>query len=135
MRIPFGKYKGEEIADIDDLGYLKWVEQQDFITSELRGEVQFVIERLEGDRPRAGESRQGSRNSIMILLHATVKHGFDDRDGDGIYSRGSLRVCSSPQNIVDFAYSCLKLGLDVDFVPRLTRWPWSNEPTGETARD
>jgi uncharacterized protein (DUF3820 family) len=53
MTLPFGKHKGEDIADVD-LGYLKWLEEQDWVKEDLREALQFEIERREGDRPGAG---------------------------------------------------------------------------------
>lgn len=53
MILPFGKHKGEDIADVDT-GYLKWLEQQEWIREEMREDVQFEIERRTGDRPGMG---------------------------------------------------------------------------------
>jgi uncharacterized protein (DUF3820 family) len=53
MTLPFGKHKGEDIADVD-LGYLKWLEEQEWVKDELREALQFEIERREGDRPGMG---------------------------------------------------------------------------------
>lgn len=48
MKLSFGKHRGEDLCDVDS-GYLKWLEEQDWISSELREEVQFEIARREGD--------------------------------------------------------------------------------------
>jgi len=54
MRMPFGKFKGEHLEDIDDTSYLTWLEQQDWLKPELRAAVQHEIDRRTGDVTSAG---------------------------------------------------------------------------------
>lgn len=58
MRLPFGKYKGEDTGDVP-LDYLKWLEEhienrQD--NSCLLLSIQHEIKRRDGDRPGIGRS-------------------------------------------------------------------------------
>ncbi len=54
MKMPFGKFKGLDICDID-LEYLKWVEENvEKLDPKLRKEINHEIERREGDRPGKG---------------------------------------------------------------------------------
>lgn len=53
MKMPFGKYKGEHIEDIPT-NYLKWLEEQPNIDSELRRHLNHEIERREGNRSSKG---------------------------------------------------------------------------------
>ena len=53
MKMPFGKYRGQEVCDIEDISYLKWAEEN-CVNPQLRKELQFEIERREGDRPGMG---------------------------------------------------------------------------------
>lgn len=53
MQLTFGKYKGEDLADVP-ISYIKWLEEQDFINDELRRECQYQISIREGERPGAG---------------------------------------------------------------------------------
>ena len=52
--MPFGKYQYEDILDVP-LHYLKWLEEQPWVLPILRKELQFEINRREGDRPGAGK--------------------------------------------------------------------------------
>lgn len=60
MKMPFGKYKGEEVCDVP-LHYIKWAEEQAFIDMYpgLRAELQHEIEKAEGDRPGKGFVKRG----------------------------------------------------------------------------
>jgi uncharacterized protein (DUF3820 family) len=60
MRMPFGKHKGEALEDLD-LSYVKWLEEQDWVSDDLREAAQFEIERREGDRPGMGRVIQEGR--------------------------------------------------------------------------
>ena len=52
--MPFGKYKGIEICDID-IGYLKWLSLNiNLYPLELKAEIEHEIEKQEGDRPGKG---------------------------------------------------------------------------------
>jgi hypothetical protein len=53
MILTFGKHSGKDTSDVP-LSYIKWLEEQDWITDPLREECQFLINRAEGDRPGAG---------------------------------------------------------------------------------
>jgi uncharacterized protein (DUF3820 family) len=55
MKFHFGKYKNEEVCDVP-LHYLRWIEEQDWITKfpELNAEIKHEIERQTGDRPGKG---------------------------------------------------------------------------------
>lgn len=53
MKLTFGKHKGEDTADVP-IGYIKWLEEQDWISDALRDECQWLIQRAEGDRPGMG---------------------------------------------------------------------------------
>jgi uncharacterized protein (DUF3820 family) len=55
VKMPFGKHKGEEICDLD-LSYIKWLERQPWISENIRDEVQFEIERREGDVTSLGRA-------------------------------------------------------------------------------
>ena len=55
-KLSFGKFKGEDIEDVD-LSYLKWLEEQNWIDSKLRDEINHVINQHEGDRPGKGYVR------------------------------------------------------------------------------
>jgi len=57
MTLTFGKYKGEDTADVP-LSYLKWLEEQDWVSQPLREECQYEIQRREGDRPGIGKERR-----------------------------------------------------------------------------
>jgi len=57
MILAFGKHKGEDICDVE-IGYLKWLEQQEWISLELRKELNHEIERREGDRSSLGIERK-----------------------------------------------------------------------------
>jgi len=62
MKLPFGKYKGLDIADPDiPVAYFEWLEEQDWIKPELRKELQFEISRRRGDRPGAGRVVKAGR--------------------------------------------------------------------------
>jgi uncharacterized protein (DUF3820 family) len=58
MRLPFGKFKGEHIEDVD-LGYLKWLEEQEWLQPSTRVNLQHEIERREGDVTSLGKVRKG----------------------------------------------------------------------------
>ena len=60
VRLAFGKYKGEDIVDVD-LGYLKWLEEQDWINPDLREAIQFEIKRRTGDVTSLGRPVKGRR--------------------------------------------------------------------------
>ena len=64
MKMPFGKFKGEDICDLET-SYLKWIEENiDRLDPNLRAEINHEIERREGDRP--GKGFEKSKN-INIL--------------------------------------------------------------------
>lgn len=48
MKLTFGKFRGEDIVDVE-LSYLSWLEEQDWIRPDLRAAVQFEIQRRTGD--------------------------------------------------------------------------------------
>ena len=48
MKMPFGKYKGEEVCDIP-LDYLKWAEENLQLWKDLREEINAYIQLKEGD--------------------------------------------------------------------------------------
>lgn len=54
MRLSHGKYSGMELHEIKDLGYLKWLEEQSWISQRLREDLQFEIKRREGDASSLG---------------------------------------------------------------------------------
>ena len=54
MIMEFGKHKGEDILNVP-ITYLKWLETQPWINPKLRKELNFEIERREGNRPGAGK--------------------------------------------------------------------------------
>ena len=54
MELLFGKHKGMDLRDVPS-SYLKWLEEQDWIKDDLRKELNFEIERREGDRPGMGK--------------------------------------------------------------------------------
>lgn len=56
MKMPFGKYKGEDVCDLP-IDYIKWLEEQDWVRDELRKELQHEIEKHDGDRPGKGIQR------------------------------------------------------------------------------
>lgn len=56
MLLTFGKYNGEDTADVP-LSYIRWLEEQDWISNALREECQFLINRADGDRPGIGKDR------------------------------------------------------------------------------
>jgi hypothetical protein len=53
MKMPFGKYKDEDLTDIP-IEYLKWLEEKDNIWPDLRKALNHEIERREGDRSSLG---------------------------------------------------------------------------------
>lgn len=53
MLMPFGKFRGVDLVDID-LGYLEWAEEHLDINTELRQAINHEIERRKGDRPGMG---------------------------------------------------------------------------------
>ena len=55
VKMPFGKHKGEEICTLD-IAYIKWLEEQPWISENIREEVQFEIERREGDVTSLGRT-------------------------------------------------------------------------------
>ena len=56
MTLPFGKWKGRDLSDDEvPLSYLVWAEEQDFITPQLRNDLNFEINRRTGQRPGAGK--------------------------------------------------------------------------------
>ena len=55
MKLTFGKYKGEDTADVP-LSYLKWLEEQDWTPEFLRIECQYQIKRQEGDITSLGKN-------------------------------------------------------------------------------
>ncbi len=55
MILTFGKYRGEDIVDVP-IGYLEWLEEQDWLREELREEVQFEIQRRGGDVTSLGRA-------------------------------------------------------------------------------
>ena len=57
MKMPFGKYKGEEVSDIP-LDYLKWVEENVSLTPDLRSEINFEVKRSEGSVTSMGRERK-----------------------------------------------------------------------------
>jgi uncharacterized protein (DUF3820 family) len=63
VNLPFGKYKGEDISDVD-LGYLKWLEEQswcDASMDELRKHLQHEIARREGDVSSLGRETRRAK--------------------------------------------------------------------------
>ena len=62
-KLTFGKFKGEDICDVD-LGYLKWLEQQEWLFEDLRIEINHEIERREGDRPGKGFERKKKDSNL-----------------------------------------------------------------------
>lgn len=61
MKLPFGKFKGEDLCDVE-LSYLKWLEEQDWIDSGLRKALNHEIERRTGDRSSVGYVKPGKVN-------------------------------------------------------------------------
>lgn len=59
MHIPFGKHKGEDTSDVP-ISYLRWLEEQDWISDALREDCQYEIERREGDRSSFGRKTKDS---------------------------------------------------------------------------
>lgn len=54
MKLPFGKYRNQDLTDVD-LNYLKWFEENvKNIDLDLREAINFEIQRREGDRPGEG---------------------------------------------------------------------------------
>lgn len=54
MKMPFGKYKDEDLTDIP-IDYLKWTEENlDFLKEDLRKAINHEIERREGERSSLG---------------------------------------------------------------------------------
>ena len=65
MKMPFGKFKGEDICDLET-SYLKWIEENiDRLDPNLRAEINHEIERREGNR-RPGKGFEKSKN-VNIL--------------------------------------------------------------------
>lgn len=57
MTLRFGKFKGLDTADPEiPATYLAWVEEQQFISDELRKDLNEEIRRRRGDRPGAGKA-------------------------------------------------------------------------------
>ncbi len=54
MILTFGKHKGEDTVDVP-LSYIKWLEEQDWISEALRTECQYQIERQEGNVSSLGK--------------------------------------------------------------------------------
>ena len=48
MKMTFGKHMGEDLSDIP-IDYLKWVEENVYMSKETRAEINFEIGRREGD--------------------------------------------------------------------------------------
>ena len=48
MKLLFGKFRGEDLCDVE-IGYLRWLDEQEWLSAELREEVEFEIARREGD--------------------------------------------------------------------------------------
>ena len=49
MKMPFGKYKGEDLEDIP-VDYLMWLEENaTHLNKLLRDEINYIIERKTGD--------------------------------------------------------------------------------------
>jgi len=61
MKLTFGKYKDQDTTDVP-LGYLKWLEEQDWLSDSLRDECNYEIARREGDRPGVGKERKPNRD-------------------------------------------------------------------------
>lgn len=56
MNLPFGKYRGLDVADPEiPVTYLKWLEEKD-IPPRLRDGLNEEIRRREGDRPGSGKA-------------------------------------------------------------------------------
>ncbi len=56
MKLSFGKHKNKETTDHSiPISYLCWLEEQEWITDELRDELNFEIGRREGNRPGMGK--------------------------------------------------------------------------------
>jgi len=54
MKMPFGKFKGIEICDIE-ISYLKWIEENiQNLDQNLRAEINHEIEKYEENRPGKG---------------------------------------------------------------------------------
>ena len=45
MNMPFGKFKGDPLEDIEDLSYLQWLEKQEWIQPDLAKALQQEIKR------------------------------------------------------------------------------------------
>lgn len=54
MTLTFGKHKGEDTGDVP-LSYIKWLEEQDWISDALREECQYLIQRGEGNVSSLGK--------------------------------------------------------------------------------
>jgi uncharacterized protein (DUF3820 family) len=56
--LTFGRYKGTDVIDITDLQYLKWLEEQYFISDSLRKVINFRIKQLEDNETSLGFVRK-----------------------------------------------------------------------------
>lgn len=54
MKLLFGKYKDEDTGDVP-LSYIKWLEEQDWISDALREDCQYEIRRQESDVTSLGK--------------------------------------------------------------------------------
>jgi uncharacterized protein (DUF3820 family) len=57
MKIPFGKYKGQDFC-ASPLSYIKWLVAQKWITSDIRQMCEYEIARREGDITSLGRPIQ-----------------------------------------------------------------------------
>jgi uncharacterized protein (DUF3820 family) len=57
MKIPFGKYKGQDFC-APPLSYIKWLESQHWITKDIRDMCNYEIARREGDLSSFGRPVQ-----------------------------------------------------------------------------
>jgi len=54
--LPFGKHRGLDTSDPEvDVGYLSWLEEQEWLAEPLRQDIQAELQRRQGDRPGMGK--------------------------------------------------------------------------------
>jgi hypothetical protein len=68
MRLYFGKHIGEELCNVD-LGYVRWLEEQPWISAEMRKACQYEIQRRVGNITSLGRAVQPTKPKKVSLVN------------------------------------------------------------------
>ena len=73
MKMPFGKYKGQEIADIEDLGYLRWLKDNIDLKGGLKQQVERMLDLSAGVAELCGDNWEDQWPQDLLLDERVCK--------------------------------------------------------------